>query len=161
MTIIPHPEFLFEKGDTVNLWKNSLFKGSENIISYQKQVSVKWICHYNMRLYPFDTQKCTMEMYPSEDLITLNPTFVKYSGPINLPQHYVKGVNICPTIFDDKQGIIVEVFLGRPIFGAILSVFMPTSILLLLCQMVRVFSLDYLDMVIEVNLTLLLVLATL
>ena len=60
-----------------------------------------------------------------------------------------------------KNYIVAEFILGRPLFVTILSVFMPTSILLVLSQMVRVFGKDHLEMVIEVNLTLLLVLATL
>ena len=71
------------------------------------------------------------------------------------------GVTICPFTLRDKSGVIVEVFLGRPLFGTVLSVFMPTAIFLVLSQMVRVFGRDHLEMVIEVNLTLLLVLATL
>ena len=62
---------------------------------------------------------------------------------------------------EDRPGINEEVTLGRPLFGTFLSLFMPTGILLILSQMVRVFYRDYLDMVIQVNLTLLLVLATL
>ena len=62
---------------------------------------------------------------------------------------------------EGKQGIFVEISLGRPLFGTILSMFMPTSILLVLSQIVRVFGKDHLEMAIEVNLTLLLVLATL
>ena len=73
----------------------------------------------------------------------------------------MKGVTICPTTFKDGSGIIVKVSLGRPLFGTSLSVFMPTTILLVLSQMTRVFGQEHLEMVIEVNLTLILVLATL
>ena len=55
----------------------------------------------------------------------------------------------------------MKVSLGRPLFGTILSVFMPTTVLLVLSQMVRVFGQDHMEMVIEINLTLILVLATL
>ena len=75
--------------------------------------------------------------------------------------HFVKDVRICPLIIEERPGVIVEVTLGRPLFGTFLSVFVPTCIMLILSQMVRVFHQDYLDMVIQVNLTLLLVLATL
>ena len=93
--------------------------------------------------------------------MALIPTLVNYSGPRDLPQHFVKGVAMCPIMIKGRPGIIVEVTLGRPLFGALLSVFMPTSILLVLSQMVTVFGKHYMEMVIEVNLTLLLVLATL
>ena len=84
-----------------------------------------------------------------------------YSGPVELTQHIVKGVRICQTALKDGSGVIVEVSLGRPLLGTTLSVFMPTTILLVLSQMTRVFGQEHLEMVIEVNLTLILVLATL
>lgn len=161
MAVIPHPEFKFERDDRTNIRNTRLFKGSENVISYQRQVTVNWICIYNMRWYPFDSQKCTLKMFHTEDSITLKPTYVNYSGPMELTQHIVKDVSICSMSIEDRPGIIVEVTLGRPLLGNFLSVFMPTGILLVLSQMVRVFYRDYLDMVIQVNLTLLLVLATL
>ena len=138
-----------------------LFKGSENVIYYERERTVNWICHYNMRWYPFDTQRCTLQMYQNEDSVTLKHISLTYSGPKELTQHRVKGVHACSMNFKNRSGVIFEVILGRPLFGTILTVYMPTGILLMLSQMVRVFNRDYLDMVIEVNLTLLLVLATL
>ena len=93
--------------------------------------------------------------------ITFVPVSVNYTGPKHLTQQTVKGINICPMTWKNMSGFIVEVYLGRPLFGTLLTVYMPTCILLLLSQLVRVFSKDHLEMVIEVNLTLLLVLATL
>ena len=101
-------------------------------------------------------------MYSPESSVTLNPLGVNYFGPLDLPQYFVKGVNICPATINGKSGlIIVEVFLTRQIFATFLSVFMPTIILSILSQMTRVFGKEYLELVIEVNLTILLVLATL
>ena len=161
MTILPNPEFKYEEADRTQMRNVRFFKGSENVISYQRQLLVKWICVYNMRWYPFDSQICTMKMYQDELSITLIPASAKYSGPRELTQHIVKDVRICPLIINDRTGIVGEVIIGRPLLGTFLAVFMPTGILLLLSQMVRVFNMDYLEMVINVNLTLLLVLATL
>ena len=92
---------------------------------------------------------------------TLIPSSVTYSGPVELTQHIVKGVTICQITARERSGIVIEVSFARPLLGTTLAVFMPTTILLVLSQMVRVFGKDHLEMVIEVNLTLLLVLATL
>jgi hypothetical protein len=72
----------------------------------------------------------------------------------------VIGAYICSMRIGKGSGLIVEVILRRPLFGTILTVFLPTSLLLILSQMVKVFSADHMEMVIEVNLTLLLVLTT-
>ena len=160
-SIIPNPDFKFTRDDRTNMRNTMLFKGSENEIHYERESTINWICNYNMKWYPFDTQRCKLQMYQNEDSITLNPISVNYSGPKELSQHTVKSVHICSMAIKSKSGVIVEVILGRPLFGTVLTVYMPTGILLMLSQMVRVFNRDYLDMVIEVNLTLLLVLATL
>ena len=161
MMIIPNEEFYFEMDDKTNFRNTRLFNGDTNIINYQKQLTVKWVCDFDMRWYPFDNQRCTMEIFQSESSITLFPTSVTYLGPQELTQHIVKDVSICQATIRGRSGVIVQVILGRPLFGTILTVFMPTTILLVLSQMVRVFGQDHLEMVIEVNLTLLLVLATL
>ena len=65
-------------------------------------------------------------MFHTEDSITLKPTYVNYSGPMELTQHIVKDVSICSMTIEDRLCIIVEVTLGWPLFGTFLSVFMPT-----------------------------------
>ena len=59
-----------------------------------------------------------------------------------------------------KNAIVVEVTLGRPIISNLLTVFVPTILLLTISFTTRFFAEDYIDMVIQVNLTILLVLAT-
>ena len=114
-----------------------------------------------MAWYPFDSQVCSLQVFHSEDSITPNPVSLAYLGTKDLPQHSYKFVTICSYNVRNKPGVIVEVPLGRPLFGSILTIFLPTGVLIILSQMVGVFHEDYLDMVIGVNLTLLLVLATL
>ena len=147
--------------DKTNLRNTRIFMGDENIIHYQKQYAVKWVCDFDLRWYPFDVQECTMKLYSSISKVTTIPESVKYFGPKELTKHIVKGVSIHPATIDGLPGVIVVVIIGRPLFGATLTVFMPTLILLALSQIVRVFGQEHLEMVIEVNLTLLLVLATL
>ena len=60
----------------------------------------------------------------------------------------------------DMDAIVVEVTLGRPLVNNVLTVFVPTILLVLISFTARFFSEDYIDMVIQVNLTILLVLAT-
>ena len=161
MTIIPNTGYEYERADRTNIQTARLFRGSKNAISYQRQATVNWMCDYNMRWYPFDSQTCKLKMFHIEASITLLPSFVNYSGAKELTQHFVKDVRMCSFTIEERSGVVVEVTLSRPLFGTILSVFMPTGIMIVLSQLVRVFYRDYLDMVIQVNLTLLLVLATL
>ena len=100
-------------------------------------------------------------MFYAEKSITANPVSVQYLGPKELPQYIVEEVNICSFTFNNRSGALVEVILDRPLFGTILTVFMPTCILVMLSQIVGVFHRDYKHMVIAVNATLLLVQTTL
>ena len=138
-----------------------IFEGSENALFYTEQYSVNWIRDYNMEWYPFDSQVCSPQFFHQEVSISTNPVSVEYLGTNQLPQHSVKFVTICSYNVSNKPGVIVEVHLSRPLFGSILTIFLPTGVLVILSQIVGVFHRDNLDMVIGVNLTLLLVLATL
>ena len=84
-----------------------------------------------------------------------------YLGPTFLPQHFVDNVNMCVKDVKDGQHIIVKVVLGRPIFASFLTITLPTVMVIRISQLATSFSEEYLDMVIQVNLTVLLVLATL
>ena len=58
------------------------------------------------------------------------------------------------------KAIVAEVTLGRPIIDNLLTVFVPTILLLTISFAARFFADDHIEMVIQVNLTILLVLAT-
>ena len=155
-----NPQFKFELAGKSALHNTRLFQGSENLIHHQRQLTTNWICYYNMEWYPFDSQKCTMQMIIFQNKIRIIPQSVKYTGPRELSKHYVKGVFICSMDIPGGSGILVEVILSRPLFGTILTIFLPTSLLVILSQMVQIFSTDYMELVVEVNLTILLVLVT-
>ena len=101
-----------------------------------------------------------MKIYVPDKGISLIPDTIHYSGPQDLTLHFVKSVGFCSAKIKGKSGIIVEVVLGRPLIGSILTVFLPTGMFLFISQMSKSYSVEYLDMVIEVNLTVLLVLTT-
>ena len=158
--IIANKEFRFDLAGKSSLHNTRLFKGSENTIHHQRQLTTNWICYYDMKWHPFDTQLCTMKMIIYDTKVHLRPLSVNYEGPKDLNQHSVDGVFICSMNVTKGSGVIVEVVLSRPLFGTILTVFLPTSLLVILSQMVKIFSGDYIELVIEVNLTILLVLVT-
>ena len=159
--IVPNEEYQYQMDDKSDFRNTRLFKGDENFIHFHYQCTAKWVCDFDMRWYPFDIQNCKIKMHTLKSTVAIIPSSVEYLGPKELTQHSVMGVTICSATKEGKSGVVVEVLLVRPLFGTTLAVFMPTCILLVLSQMVRVFGQDHLEMVIEVNLTLLLVLATL
>ena len=69
-------------------------------------------------------------------------------------------VQMCKSVIDEFKAIVVEVALGRPLVSTLLTVFVPTILLIIVSFMARFFADNYVDMVVQVNLTLTLTLAT-
>ena len=67
---------------------------------------------------------------------------------------------MCKSAINDLKAIIVEVTLGRPIVNNLLTVFVPTMLLVIISFTARLFAEEYIDMVIQVNVTVMLALAT-
>ena len=159
--IIPNSDFDFKVAENTYLYNTYLFDGSTNALYLEKQFTVEWLCDFNMEWYPFDTQSCTMQFRNTRASVDLLPGNITYYGSQNLRQHIVQDVKMCSTTIKGDQVTVVEVILGRPLFSFFLTTTLPTSLLIIISQMTATFSGEYLDMVIQVNLTVLLVEATL
>ena len=138
-----------------------IFKGSENPLVLTKERSIAFICNYNMHTYPFDTQLCRMEFLARTDSVNIKPVDLKYNHDISLGRYRVSNIRLCKSTIKGKDAVVAEVTLKRPIIGSILTVFNPTITLLLISFFARFYTQDYFDLGIMVNLTILLVLATL
>ena len=119
--VIPNSNFSFTYADKTFLHNTYLFDGTSNLINYEISYTVEFLCNFQMAWFPFDTQSCTMEMYQDEDSIQLVPESVHYSGH-ELSQHFIRNITMCTGNVGGKEGIIVEIILGRPIFAKFLTV---------------------------------------
>ena len=153
--VIPHENFTYVAHDNTHI-----FDGSENALSMTKELYVEWRCDYAYQWYPFDTQICRMEMISRTDKTDFHPVQLLHNPAISLSSYTLTRIKMCRSKLFEKEAIIVEVTMGRPIITNILTVFVPTTLLLVISFTARVFAEDYMDMVIQVNLTILLVLAT-
>ena len=88
------------------------------------------------------------------------PDQLKYNPNIYLNCYTLSRVRMCKSFINKVKAIIVEVTLGRPLVSNLLTVFVPTMLLISITFIARFFADDYIDMVVQVNLTILLVLAT-
>ena len=136
-----------------------IFSGSENALERSLERSVTWMCEYDMAWYPFDTQTCTMQ-FVIKNLI-LVPEDLEYTGPTDLAQYFVRSVKMCSGKLPGHQTVNVLIIFGRRLMSNILTIFIPTIILLILSHFAQLYEENYFDLVIGVNLTVLLVLATL
>ena len=162
VNVVPNPQFSFKRSSRTSKHNTRIFDGSKNALLVKDKYTIDWLCDYDLQWYPFDTQHCYLHFWQNEkSLISLNPGTVNYTGPTQLPQHFVKAVKICATRGTQLKGVWVEVILGRPLIGSLLVVYLPTGILIIISNLLVRFHHFYMDMVIAQNVTLLLVLATL
>ena len=97
----------------------------------------------------------------SDKEIRLRGENIVYTGASELLQYVFKTINHCNINKYKESGVFVDITLGRPLTSNMMTVFLPTFMLLIISQMSTLFSSNYLDLVIEVNVTVLLVLTTL
>ena len=154
--VIANKKFQYTVKDNMHL-----FKGSENAQSLTKEWSSEWICHYALHWYPFDTQVSRLEFISRRRSTKMLPVSLEHNPDIFLNRYTLNKIQMCRSIINERNAIVVEVTLGRPIISNILTVFIPTTTLLTISFVARFFAKDYIDMVIQVNITILLVLATL
>ena len=102
-----------------------------------------------------------MEFVKGTDFTELQPVELDFNQDISLGRYTINNIQMCKSKVGNTEGIVVEISLGRPIVSNILTVFIPTITLMSISFISRVFVEDYVDMVVEVNLTIFLVLATL
>ena len=97
----------------------------------------------------------------SDKEIRIRGKEIVYTGSEELLQYVFKTINHCNNNKEEQTGVFVDITLGRPLTSNMMTVFLPTFMLLIISQMSTLFSSNYLDLVIEVNVTVLLVLTTL
>ena len=151
--------------DLDNVFK---FKGKENSLMMERVYDLDFQCDYYMAMYPFDIQKCTIVLAMSSSdaaYMELVPTLLGYTGPRDLSQYYIKGYSMKSANIKDRgtvqKGIIVEVFMGRRLLSTILTIFVPTVLLVIIGHATNFFKDFFFEAVVTVNLTSLLVLTTL
>ena len=109
-----------------------------------------------MRWYPFDAQTCFMVMKlggGSEELLSLTPGLLKYLGPEELTQYYVKKYTIGETTLENAIGLGVSITFGRRLLGTILTVYLPTVLLNVIGHATNFFKPFFFEAVVTVNLT--------
>ena len=85
-----------------------------------------------MKWYPFDRQTCKMwiKMPPhSRNAVRLNPKRIKYKGKRDeLTEYSVDKIIFCSR--ESGARLVFEVTLSRPLMSSILTIYIPTLLLL-------------------------------
>ena len=133
-----------------------IYKGSENSISMSRLYNIDFFCDYDMRWYPFDAQTCLMIMKlggGTNKLVSLSPGLLKYLGPEELTQYYVKKYSMEETSVENEKGLSISITFGRRLLGTILTVYLPTVLLNVIGHATNFFKPFFFEAVVTVNLT--------
>ena len=122
--------------------------------------SCETMCQFRYNWYPFDVQNCyVLWELEYENLRTIFIS-AEYTGNDYLGKYYFRSLTFCNTNKYGRNGAYIDLSFKRPLTGHFMTVFFPTGMLMMISQMSTIFSQTFLEMVIEVNTTLLLVLTT-
>ena len=113
---------------------SNIFKGSDHKIERSMEYTYFWRCVYVLKWFPFDHQTCNMELtFPKfyRDFVRLNPESVEYHGDKNeMTEYSVDKILFCSQ--ENRTRLVLVVTLGRPLLGSILTIFLPTLLLLII-----------------------------
>ncbi|XP_071530491.1 uncharacterized protein [Panulirus ornatus] len=154
------------QGDNSAPGEVELFLGEGNPLIVSRKYSTTFSCDFNLVLYPFDIQQCDMHLRmlsASKTYLKFNKTstFVAYHGSELLLEYQLEQPKL---IFDsDKEfsELRVRIPLHRRSGYAILNIYTPSLILLIICYVSLFFRPHILEVRVMTTLTSLLVMATL
>ena len=90
----------------------------------------------------------------SGEFVELIAEELNYLGPQDLTQYFIRETNMNKTM---SGSIRVEVVLGRRILGTVLTVYIPTVLLIFIAHITNYFKSFFFEAVVSVNLTVMLV----
>ena len=130
--IIANKEFKHKTSGTSFLKNTYIFDGEINVIEMTKILETSYLCTYDMALYPFDTQTCTLDLLSIkklDDYCSLQADTFNYTGPMELTQYFIKSFYMNNVKIRGKLGVSVFIILGRRLLSNILTIYLPTVLL--------------------------------
>ena len=138
------------------------YRGSENPITISRVYDAEFICDFNMAVYPFDTQKCSVVLILKGNrgkFVQMMLDEMNYLGPIDLAQYFVKETKITEyEVPPNIAAVKVDIVFGRRLLAAMLTTYLPTILICLVAFSTNYFKPFFFEALVTVNLTSLLVL---
>ena len=147
------------------LHANESYTGSDNPITMKIRYQGTFFCSFpKIKHYPFDTEKCSVGLYLSGEMkknVKLTPSSpVGYFGPSSVGQYSVKRWAIETTSLKEGiNGVKVTVELNRDLYSIIMITYLPTIVMNLVNQATN-YTKNNFDLVMTVNITCMMVLAS-
>ncbi len=142
-----------------------IYEGKQNPLIISRVYSLEFLCEFNMAVYPFDTQVCSIVMVMKGNTGEFAEVFadtISYSGPIDLSQYFVKDYSLLKeTMTSGENSVKVKLVFGRRVLSTFLTTYLPMIVLCLVSFSTNYFKAFFFEAIVTVNLTALLVQTTL
>ena len=141
--VVAGNNFKYDTSDKYSLKNIRIFDGENNDIEMTKILETEFICTYNMALYPFDTQTCTLDFLLTgnlEDFCYLESGSFNYTGPNELTQYFIKQFYMRNNLINERNGVSIFIILGRRLLSNILTIYLPTVLLNLIGHLTTYFK---------------------
>ena len=155
----------FTRSDLQVIEEINVFEGKENKLTFEMTYTKEFECEYQLMMYPFDTQTCTVDVIGKKlerQLIVLLPKEIQMNAKVTLTQYDVISWEMkYRNAFDYSQGVQMSFRLKRRVVNEIMTSFLPATIILIIVYCTNYFKLSHFNTALTINLTSLLVLTTL
>ena len=155
----------YEQSPRSELENSLIFEGAENPITISRVYDSEFLCEFDMAMFPFDTQVCSVVLTMkgnTDKFVRMVPEDLVYLGPVDLTQYFIKQFQFeHHKVLESSEAIKVDIVFGRRVLSTILTTYLPTFLLCLVCFSTNYFKAFFFEAIVTVNLTSLLVLTTL
>ena len=134
-----------------------IYKGSENKLRLSRTYDLEFICSYNLFWYPFDLQSCKMNISAEDQnfLQLTHPGVIEWVGATEIDEYNFTATRVTNETFEDGEvGICVKFSFKRNIFGAIMTIYIPSTLIVFVSYLTTIFNnKQWFGHIITINLT--------
>ena len=146
------------------LHPNETYSGNENTLTLEVMYQANFFCDFaGIAMYPFDVQECTISLQisgASNNLTRLIAMPIQDQGPSSVGQYDVTGWTVVSARSSGGQNELrITAYLGRNVASVFFITYLPTILMNLINQATN-YSKDSYELVITVNITCMMVLAS-
>ncbi|KAF2362748.1 Neurotransmitter-gated ion-channel ligand-binding domain [Trinorchestia longiramus] len=127
--------------------EEALYSGLGNDLHLSRKYTTLFVCDFDLNLYPFDVQRCPIELRlltALSDQLQFKREAVTatYTGPDYLIEYQVGELKLefgNGSESEGDSGVVIQVTLGRRSGYAMLTIYIPSLILLIICYVTLFF----------------------
>ena len=138
----------------MDLEETRIFRGDENILQYKREYQMEMRCKFNLRMYPFDYQICTIDVhvpYIKQEYMNVFARSAKNFGISQLSQFVITDIDIQG--FNNDSMVKCLISMHRMPFYHIATTYMPTLCILFMTLITLFIDKSHFEATIMVALT--------